>query len=109
LTIFSYFKVHATKPPASRSESAEIFVVCQHYLAPAKIDPRFLNPNYVFKELETEAPVTVQSLLRSVDKEKKKADGYSDDMSFNASRLPASTFMASDNPALALQNAYEVS
>lgn len=106
--IIVYYQVHATKPPASRNESAEIFVICQGYLAPSKVDPRFLNPNYVFKELETEAPVTIQSLLKSTDKTKKKAEGYPDDTSVLYTKLPASVFMSSDMPATILQNANEV-
>lgn len=48
-----FFKeVQAVKPAASRSQSAEIFLVCQNYLAPAKIDPRMLDPKHVFEAIE---------------------------------------------------------
>ena len=44
--------VEATKPASSRNVSAEIFVICTGYKCPKKIDPKLLNPKYVFKEMD---------------------------------------------------------
>ncbi|GAB6028736.1 hypothetical protein CHUAL_004556 [Chamberlinius hualienensis] len=77
LWVFQQFfkKVYATKPSASRLESAEIFVVCKGYLAPDKIDPKFMDPKSVFAEVELE-PSATKLNIGHPEKTKAKAEGY---------------------------------
>ncbi|EGG05865.1 uncharacterized protein MELLADRAFT_48684 [Melampsora larici-populina 98AG31] len=84
-------KVESTKPPSSRNVSAEIFVVCQDFLAPKKIDPRLLDPAHVFKDLDL-VPIAAdgdteghsnkltpnaQNVFKP-EKKKRARDGYED-------------------------------
>jgi AdoMet-dependent rRNA methyltransferase SPB1 len=77
-------KVEATKPTASRTVSAEIFVVCRGYKAPKKIDPRLLDPKFAFKEMddlpvrEVEKQGRVMNDLMHPEKRKRHRDGYED-------------------------------
>ena len=76
--VFSHFfrNVHATKPAASRNESAEIFVVCLGYKAPEKIDPKFLDPRSVFSEVEPIESSKKDELINPERKKKAPAEGY---------------------------------
>lgn len=106
LWIFQQFfkKVQATKPQASRNESAEIFVVCQGFVAPDKIDSKFFDPKHAFKEVEVQAK-TVKDL---VPDKKPKAEGYADgDLTlFHTFTLTA--FLKAENPVDFLAKASEI-
>uniref|UniRef100_A0A3Q2U6C8 pre-rRNA processing protein FTSJ3 n=1 Tax=Fundulus heteroclitus TaxID=8078 RepID=A0A3Q2U6C8_FUNHE len=106
LWIFQQFfkKVQATKPQASRNESAEIFVVCQGYLAPDKIDSKFFDPKHAFKEVEVQAK-TVKELIPV---KKPKAEGYADgDLTLYHS-FTATAFLKAENPVDFLGKASEI-
>ncbi|TFK77000.1 FtsJ-domain-containing protein [Pluteus cervinus] len=78
-------KVEATKPPSSRNVSAEIFVVCRDFLAPKHLDPKFLDPRHVFKDLSADAAAdkgtsanNVQANVFHPEKNRRKREGYTD-------------------------------
>lgn len=75
--VFQQFfeKCEATKPPSSRNVSAEIFVVCRGFRAPSKIDPKLLDPIYVFEELQ-ENNSNNQQKVYNPEKKTRKRQGY---------------------------------
>ncbi|KAJ0065018.1 hypothetical protein NL108_001003, partial [Boleophthalmus pectinirostris] len=106
LWIFQQFfkKVQATKPQASRNESAEIFVVCQGFVAPDKIDNKFFDPKHAFKEVEVQAK-TVKDL---VSDKKPKAEGYADGDLTLFHSFTVTTFLKSENPVDFLSKVSEI-
>ncbi|XP_029820350.1 pre-rRNA 2'-O-ribose RNA methyltransferase FTSJ3 [Manacus vitellinus] len=106
LWIFQQFfqKVQATKPQASRNESAEIFVVCQGYQAPDKIDSKFFDPKHAFKEVE----VQTKSVSELVSKKKPKAEGYADGDTTLYHRFTLMDFLKAPNPVDFLSKANEI-
>lgn len=90
-------KVEATKPPASRNVSAEIFVVCKGFKAPKKMDPRLLDPKSVFEEL---APATVNNESKVFNPEKKvrKRDGYEEGDNLLYHTMPLLDFVRNEEP-----------
>lgn len=100
-------KVEATKPPSSRNVSAEIFVVCRDFLAPRHIDPKFLDPKHVFKDLSTSAASgldkgsSANNAHENVfmpEKKRRKRDGYDDGDHTLFRQVPAGDFVRSAEP-----------
>ncbi|XP_070204951.1 pre-rRNA 2'-O-ribose RNA methyltransferase FTSJ3-like isoform X2 [Littorina saxatilis] len=88
-------KVWATKPQASRSESAEIFVVCESYLAPDKLDPKFLDPKHVFKDVQME-PNRALNLMHP-EKPQRHREGYAEGDFTLFHKLMASEYISSED------------
>eukprot|EP00795_Rhopilema_esculentum_P015732 gene15732-7027_t len=97
VTFRALFKrVHATKPQASRNESAEIFVVCQGFLAPAKLDQKLLDIKHVFKEAEDTKKQKID--IFKPEKHKRQRDGYEEGNYTLFTSNKVSEFMSCDNP-----------
>lgn len=92
-------RVEATKPAASRNASAEIFVVCQGYKAPSKIDPRLLDPKHLFEDLiEPPKVAGPDALLKAKVKQKRQREGYEEGLSSAHKPLSAVEFISGDSP-----------
>jgi AdoMet-dependent rRNA methyltransferase SPB1 len=92
-----FTKVEATKPPSSRNVSAEIFVVCQGFKAPKRIDPKFLDPRSVFAELSDPTPNNEAKVFNPEIK-KRKRDGYEEGNWTQFKEVPASEFIQTTDP-----------
>ncbi|XP_012602721.2 pre-rRNA 2'-O-ribose RNA methyltransferase FTSJ3 [Microcebus murinus] len=99
-----FHRVQATKPQASRHESAEIFVICQGFLAPDKVDSKFFDPKFAFKEVEVQA----KTVTELVTKKKPKAEGYADGDLTLYHRTSVTDFLRAANPVDFLSKASEI-
>ncbi|KAM6175017.1 pre-rRNA 2'-O-ribose RNA methyltransferase FTSJ3 [Erethizon dorsatum] len=97
-------RVQATKPQASRHESAEIFVVCQGFLAPDKVDSKFFDPKFAFKEVEVQAKTVTELVTK-----KPKVEGYAEGDLTLYHRTSVTDFLRAANPVDFLSKASEIS
>ncbi|KAK9286161.1 hypothetical protein L1049_014543 [Liquidambar formosana] len=88
-------KVDVYKPAASRSTSAEIYLLGFKYKAPAKIDPRLLDVKHLFQGAIE--PRKVVDVLRGT-KQKRHRDGYEDGDTILRKVSSAADFIWSDTP-----------
>ena len=95
-------RVEASKPQASRNESAEIFVVCLGYLAPKKIDPKLLDPRHVFAELDV-GPAKKANVLQK-DHAKKNRDGYETGVTLLYKEISATDFVRAEDAVQVLSD-----
>ncbi|CAF1008840.1 unnamed protein product [Adineta steineri] len=104
-------RVDSTKPQASRNESAEIFVICSGYLAPDKIDPKFLDYKHVFTDVENDA-VDAQNKaklrLKHPEKFVRSREGYPEGDYTLYHKLNATKFIEGDNFLDLLATANEI-
>ncbi|PSS29440.1 AdoMet-dependent rRNA methyltransferase [Actinidia chinensis var. chinensis] len=88
-------KVEVDKPAASRSTSAEIYIVGLKYKAPAKIDPRLLDVKHLFQG--GKEPPKVVDVLGGT-KQKRHRDGYEDGATVLRKVCSAADFVWSEKP-----------
>jgi len=88
--------VEATKPTASRNTSAEIYVICKNYKG-GHVDPRFLSPAEVFKQVEED--VEVDPFLLAKKGRMRYRDGYDVDNPTLYKEISVVDFINAENPA----------
>lgn len=95
--------VQAMKPNSSRSQSSEIFIVCLKYTKPDKIDPKLLDPNHIFKQVEDPGHAKVDVLHKKYEKmNKRHRTGYDWEGGLLTSEFSISGFIAHNEPVRVL-------
>lgn len=96
-----FTRVTATKPQASRNVSAEIFVVCEGYLAPKKIDPKLLDPKHVLTSVDQKA----YAYSVFAKKESRHRTGYDEGVgAILHKKRTVRDFVTSDDPVAVLSS-----
>lgn len=90
-------KVEATKPPSSRTVSAEIFVVCKGFKAPKKLDPRLLDPKEVFEEVAG-GKQNNEAKVFNPEKKKRHREGYEEGDYLLYHEMPLLEFIKDEEP-----------
>jgi len=92
--------VQAIKPSSSRSQSAEIFMLCLGYKAPDYLDPKLLDPEYVFRQVDQ--PTQKVNIFDAPTRIKSRS-GYDSTLNQLLTRTKTvSEFVASDDPTTML-------
>ncbi|KAM0885498.1 hypothetical protein ACQ4PT_030289 [Festuca glaucescens] len=87
-------KVEVHKPAASRDSSAEIYIICLKYKAPARIQPELLDIKHLFSvDSEKDMPIDVLSSKKS---KKRPSGGYEPGVTVLRNVGPASDFIWSE-------------
>lgn len=82
-------------------------MICQYYIAPDKLDPKFFDPKYVFSELEIESKNKL-NIFHPEKQKKRKAEGYPENDYTLHHKLSAKEFIACEDAVAALQDASEI-
>ena len=92
-------KVDAVKPQSSRQASAEIFLVCSDFKAPAKVDPRFFSPKDVFEDNLEVAQKKPSVFSADYGKKVRSRQGYGADLGLTLRKVKtALEFVESADP-----------
>eukprot|EP01038_Epipyxis_sp_PR26KG_P008579 gene8579-11592_t len=102
--------VQTMKPNSSRSQSSEIFLVCLKYTNPSRIDPKLLDPNHVFKEVEDPGLKKVDIFHKKFDKSnKRQRSGYDESLGMLLKKTASiSEFISSNDPIQLLTDTAEL-
>ena len=76
-----FASVEINKPLASRSTSAEIFVVCRGYLAPKTIDEKLFQSKYVFQHFDSAQVKNNNPFNQKLNMKQRNRSGYADNQS----------------------------
>ena len=93
----------------TRNVSAEIFVVCREFLAPKAIDPKFLDPKHVFKDIEASVPLekgvavnNAQANVFQPEKKRRHREGYADNDYTLFKQIGVAELIRSSDPIIIL-------